>query len=85
MIALTDLAVSQDLDSQAMNAVQGAGAWHKRYSFISTGSWGAYKRTSVNYRGIKFHDGYLHRHYIEGWKRSRTQTEYSSWNHYVKV
>ena len=85
MIALNDLSIANDLDSQAMNTVSGAGAWHRRYAFIRTGSFGSYSRTSKRYQGIKFHDGYLHRHYVEGWKRSRTQTEYSSWNHYVKV
>jgi len=85
MIAMNDLAISQDLDNQAMSTVKGAGAWHRRYAVMSTGRFGAYQRTSVSYRGIKFHDGYLQRHYIEGWKRSRTQTEYSSWDHYVKV
>ena len=85
MIALNDLAVSNDLDSQAMVAISGAGAWHQRYAYVVTGNYGSYSRTSQSYQGIKFHDGYLHRHYIEGWKRSRTQTEYSSWDHFVKL
>ena len=85
MIALNDLTVSNELDSNAMNAISGAGAWHRRYAFIRTSRWGSFRRTSKRYMGQKFHDGYLQKHYIEGWKRSRTQTEYSSWDHYVKV
>ena len=38
-----------------------------------------------NYQGLTFHDGYLSRHTYEGWKRQRTQTEYSYWDHYVRI
>ena len=85
MIALQDLNVAADLDNQAMATIAGAGAWHRRSVSLVTGSFGAYKLRYKNYQGIKFHDGYLSRHYIEGWKRSRTQTEYSTWDHFVRV
>ena len=84
-IALNDLPVCNDLDSQAALAIAGAGAWHRRSVSISTGSFGGYSRRYQSYQGIRFHDGYLQKHYIEGWKRTRTQTEYSSWDHNVKV
>ena len=84
-IALNDLNLCNELDSIASTAIAGAGAWHRRGASISTGSFGAYRRTSQSYQGIRFHDGYLQRHYIEGWMRQRTQTEYSSWDHNVRV
>jgi hypothetical protein len=38
-----------------------------------------------SYVGTTFHDGYLTKQYNEGWKRTRTQTEYSYWDHFVRV
>jgi hypothetical protein len=84
-LALIDLNMGKELDSQALASISGQGAWHKTGSSISTGSWSGYSLRYKNYQGILFHDGYLSRKYTEGWKRTRTQTEYSSWNHYVKV
>ena len=84
-IALTDLAVSKALDRKALAAVLGGSEWHLISSSISTGAWSGYSRTSQSYRGTTFHDGYLSRQYVEGWRRTRTQVESSYWNHYVKV
>ena len=58
---------------------------HLLSSFVNTGSWGNYTRMYANYVGTTFHDGYLSRHYSEGWQRQRTQTEYSYWDHFVRV
>ena len=85
MIALNDLNIAADLDVAAQAEVQGAGAWHLISRSVSTGSWGAYSLRYKQYKGILFHDGYLSRHFVEGWKRQRTQTEYTRWNHYVRI
>ena len=45
----------------------------------------SYSRRYQSYVGTTFHDGYLSRQYREGWKRTRVQTEYSTWNHFVRV
>ena len=84
-LAIIDLNIDNQLDSQALASITGKGEWHQTSSFISTGSWSSYSRRYANYQGITFHDGYLSRKYKEGWKRTRTQTEYSYWDHYVKV
>ena len=85
MIALNDLAVSNDLDNLAMTAISGAGEWHLRSRSVTTGRFGAYRMTSRSYRGIRFHDGYLSRHYIEGWQRTALTVERTSWDHNVRV
>ena len=82
---LNDLKVSEALDRKSMAELTGAGEWHLRSSFVSTGAWSGYSLVSSQYRGILFHDGYLSRHTYETWKRTRTQTEYSYWDHFVKV
>lgn len=84
-LAIIDLNVSADLDRQALAGVKGAGEWHLLGSSIVTGSWGSYQNRYKNYVGTTFHDGYLSRQYREGWKRQRTQTEYSTWDHFVRV
>ncbi|MBL8267716.1 hypothetical protein [Steroidobacter sp.] len=82
---LNDLNVSQALDRKSMAELTGAGDWHLRSSFISTGSWSGYTQMFSQYVGTTFHDGYLSRQTYEGWKRTRTQTEYSYWDHFVRV
>jgi hypothetical protein len=84
-IALNDIAMSTELDSAAQAEITGRGAWHLTGKSVTTGSWSGYSLRYKNYQGIMFHDGYLSRHYKEGWKRTRVQTEYSNWNHYVRV
>ena len=80
-----DLNASQALDRTAMADLKGGADWHLLSSFVSTGAWGAYQQMFSNYQGITFHDGYLSRHTYEGWKRQRTQTEYSYWDHFVRI
>ena len=82
---LTDLNISQALDRKALSDVRGRGDWHLKSSFVSTGSWSGYTQTFSSYIGTTFHDNYLSRQYYEGWKRTRTQTEYSYWDHFVRV
>ena len=84
-LAITDLNLGKDLDSQALASISGKGEWHKISSAIYTGAWSGYSRYSYSYQGITFHDGYLSRKSVEGWKRTRVQTEYSTWNHFVRV
>jgi hypothetical protein len=84
---LVDLPVSLALDHTAMTELKGSGCddWVLRSLTVVTGPWSAYQQMFSNYVGIKFHDGYLSKHIYEGWKRTRTQTEYSYWDHYVCI
>ena len=84
-IALNDLSISKDLDTAAMTAIKGGSEWHLRSSFIATSGWSNYSLMYKNYVGKTFHDGYLSNQTNEGWKRTRTQTEYSYWDHFVRV
>ena len=84
-LAIVDLEMGKELDRAALADVTGPGAWHLINRSVATGAWGSYKRLSKVYKGIKIHDGYLHRHYVEKWKRERKQYEYTTWNHYVKI
>ena len=80
-----DLTISKSLDRNAMQSLKGRGEWHMRSSSISTGAWSGMVNTFKTYVGQTFHDGYLSKQYNEGWKRTRTQTEYSYWDHFVRV
>ena len=85
-LVISDLAVGNDLDRAAMAELSGRGTiWEKLGSSISTGSWSGYSRRYSSYLGTVVKNGYLHRKYREGFKRTRTQTEYSTWHKYVKV
>ncbi len=84
-IAINDLSLSNELDRNAMTDINGRGQWHLIAKGISTGAWGGYQQFYSNYRGIKFHGGYLSRHYVKGFRRFRVQTETSYWNQYVRV
>jgi hypothetical protein len=84
-IALNDLNTSQNLDKAALTAIKGRGDWHQRSVGIATSDWSGYTNMYKSYVGQTFHDGYLSRQYNEGWKRTRTQTEYSYWDHFVRV
>ncbi len=84
-LAITDINNAIELDNAAVAAVKGSGMWHLKSSSVVTGNWGAYQQLSSVQQGITFHDGYLSRHYVEGWKRQRTQTEYSTWDKFVKI
>jgi hypothetical protein len=82
---ISDLGTSQALDIKAMSDIKGGAEWHQRSSFISTGGWSGYSAMYYNYVGTTFHDGYLVRQYDGGYKRTRTQTEYSYWDHFVRI
>ena len=85
-INLNDLPLSQALDRKSMTELTGGSEWHLRSSFISDGAWSNYQQTFSSYVGLTYaHDGYLSRQTYEGWKRTRTQTEYSYWDHFVRV
>jgi hypothetical protein len=84
-LAIIDLNLGKDLDNQALASISGKGSWHLLGKSISTSSWSSYSRRYQSYVGTTFHDGYLSRQYREGWKRTRVQTEYSTWNHFVRV
>ena len=84
-IAINDLSMSNELDRNALADINGRGQWHLIISSVSTGSWGAYQQFYSRYIGTKFHDGYLSRHYVKGFQRTRVQTETSYWNQYVRV
>jgi hypothetical protein len=85
ILNISDLAASEALDCKAMADIKGGSDWHLQSSWISTGSWSGYSQMFSSYVGITFHDGYLSRQTYEGWKRTRTQTEYSYWDHFVRV
>ena len=85
-ITLNDLDLSQALDRKSMTELTGGAEWHLRSSFISTGAWSNYQQFYNQYVGLTYaHDGYLSRQTYEGFKRTRTQTEYSYWDHFVRV
>jgi hypothetical protein len=84
-IQLADLTLSADLDVAAMTATIGGSEWNLRSSAVATTDWSAYTNMYKSYVGTTFHDGYLTKQYNEGWKRTRTQTEYSYWDHFVRV
>jgi hypothetical protein len=84
-LILSDLAVSEALDRKAMAELKGGSEWELYSSWISTGAWSGYSQMFSSYVGITFHDGYLSRQTYEGWKRTRVQTEYSYWNHFVRI
>ena len=84
-LQLNDLNLSQALDRKAMTELTGGYEWHLRSSYVATGSWSGYTQFSSQYQGITLHDNYWSRHTYEGWKRTRTQTEYSYWDHFVRV
>ena len=85
MLKLVDLNVSSALDAQALADIRGGSDWHLRSSFISTSGWSGYSAMFYNYVGTTFHDGYLTRQYYGGYTRTRTQTEYSYWDHFVRI
>jgi hypothetical protein len=84
-LMINDLSMGKELDRAALANLTGRGEWHRISRSVSTGAWGSYSRLSKQYVGTKMHDGYLSRQYRERWLRKRTQYEYTSWNHYVRV
>jgi hypothetical protein len=84
-LTLNDISISNELDAAAMTAIKGGSDWHQRSSGVATSDWSGYTLMSSSYVGQTFHDGYLSKQTNEGWKRTRTQTEYSYWDHFVRV
>jgi len=82
-LAISDLAISSALDRKALAKVVGGDTWIR--NSVSTGysAW-TWQRTSY----YKFTDnaqvnGKRHIGSFENWQRTRTETEYSNWTHYV--
>ena len=86
-ITLTDLPLNNDLDRNALAELTGRGSvsWSFRFSTTSYSGWSAQQRVYSNYQGTLMKDGYLHRHYTEGWQRQRTEYKTNHWNKYVKI
>ena len=84
-LVINDLNIGKELDRQALAKVIGRGMWHLKSKSYSMSGWSGYQLLSSDYQGITYHDGYQSKHYIQKWKRTRTQTEYSSWDKYVRV
>jgi hypothetical protein len=79
-LTIVDLAVSQDLDRNALATITGAGYYQHLDTGYTYGSYGAYygsewvsgdlyKSNGAKYRQIR-------------WKRDRVQTEVSLWNYF---
>jgi hypothetical protein len=85
-LAINDLALGNDLDNAAMAQLTGRGReWEQRSVNIYTSGWSNYSRLSSSYLGQVMKHGYLHKKYAETFKRTRTQTEISSWYRYEQV
>jgi hypothetical protein len=84
-IAINDLSLSNDLDRAAMTTITGRGEWHQNSASVVQGSWSGYTQRYKIYIGQKFHDGYLSKETAEGWQRTKTDVEYSTWSHFVRV
>ena len=85
---ITDLPSSEILDRKACAEVKGRGDWHllqllRQHRRVER----LLARCTTNYVGTTFHDGYLSRHVFRRLVTSatRTQTEYSYWDHFVRV
>ena len=84
-LMINDLTMGKELDRDALTNLTGRGEWHLLSRTVATGAWSSYSRLSKQYVGTTFHDGYLSRKYRERWLRKRTQYEYTTWCHYVRV
>ena len=80
-----DLTASQALDSKAMAELTGGSEWHQLYKYSVLSAWSGYSYVTGSNQGLTFHDGYLSRHSKEWWKRTRVETEYSYWDHFVRI
>ena len=81
-LPVNDLARSEALDRRAMTQLKG-GERRLRYAVIVNGPW--HVEVSSQYLGLAFHDGYLSRHMLDTYKRTRTQTEYSYYDVFTRV
>ena len=84
-IALNDLSISSNLDRAAMTAIKGGSEWNLRSSASVMSGWSYDTLISNQYVGQTFHDGYLSKQTIEGYKRTRTETQYRTYDHFVRV
>ena len=84
-LKLVDLDSSAALVRSAMAALLGGNSWVLRTATVVSGAWSAQQRFYYQSMGRTTHDNYPAWWSLEGWKRSRTQTEYSYWDHFVKV
>jgi hypothetical protein len=84
-LALVDLDNSQALAHQAMCDLTGGGDRQLISSSTVYGPWSEYQRLFRQDVYLTTHDNYKAVHSYEGFKRSRTLTEYSYWLHTVRV
>ena len=82
---LGDLSLSQALDRKSMAELRGGAQRQLRSCLVASGARRGYSYVSGQYQGPTVHDNSLSRHTYETWKRTRTQTEYSYWDHFVKL
>ena len=82
-LSINDISVSEALDRAAMTELNGGSAWHYKGANVYTGAWSGYTLMSKQYQGYVAHDGGYDHKYAEVWRRTRVQTEYSYWDHFV--
>ena len=86
-VSITDLPLDKELDRNALAELTGRGSiiWNYRSSTTSYSGWSAQKRVYSSYQGTTIKNGYLHRHYREGWQRQRTEYKTNHWDKFVKI
>jgi hypothetical protein len=85
-LTLVDLETTQALNCKAMSALKGRGEWHLYRTEIYLGrSWSGYCQILKWDLGETVHDGYKARLYFEGYTRQKVDTEFTYWNHYVRI
>ncbi|HEY0683217.1 MAG TPA: hypothetical protein VGD45_12870 [Steroidobacter sp.] len=84
-LQINDLELSEALDRESMAALAGGNAYHQTGATYYNGAWSGYTLMSAQYQYTTIHDGYWARKYSETWRRTRVQTEYSYWDHFVRI
>ena len=84
-LQINDLQLSDALDHAAMADLSGGSAYHYKGATVYSGAWSGYTLMSASYQGYAYHDGAWARKYSETWRRTRVQTEYSYWDHFVNI
>jgi hypothetical protein len=79
-LTIADLALSQDLDRDALATISGAGYYVHLNNSYSYGSWGAYYGGTWVGEELTTSSGAKYRQ--ARWKRDRVQTEVSLWNYF---
>jgi hypothetical protein len=79
-LTLADLAVSQDLDRDALATITGAGYYVHLNNSYSYGSYGSYY--DGQWVGGELTNAYGQKYRQARWKRDRVQTEVSLWNYF---